>query len=148
MKTERRSLENFPSIVIGTPGRLCDHIEKGNLDLSQCKISAIDEYDKCLEFGFQDDMDYILNEAEFLEKKLFVSATKMEDFFYTNDDEKPFIINRITEDDTIDKTEYLVEYKSDIHGKLIQLLTSFDQEKAIVFCNYREVVEDIIVQTF
>ena len=144
MKTERNSLENHPSIVIGTPGRLCDHIEKGNLDLSFCKISAVDEYDKCLEFGFQDDMDYILNESDYLEKKLFVSATKMEDFFYRNENEKPFIINRITEDDTIDKTEYLVEYKRNIHGKLIQLLTSFGQEKAIVFCNYREVVEDIV----
>jgi superfamily II DNA/RNA helicase len=52
MRVEQNSLSEAPALLIGTPGRICDHITRNTIDLSEVKQLVIDEYDKCLEFGF------------------------------------------------------------------------------------------------
>ena len=84
VQVERKSLEGKTQVVIGTPGRICDHIDRGRLDLSLVKNLVIDEYDKCLEFGFFDQLAFITNELIRLEKTTLVSATELAeipDFF-------------------------------------------------------------------
>ena len=63
MRTERRALDRGAHIVVGTPGRLRDHIERGSLDLTALKAVVLDEADEMLDMGFRDDLEYILGAA-------------------------------------------------------------------------------------
>ena len=74
VQVERKSLEGKCHLVIGTPGRLCDHIDRGRLELKKVKSLVIDEYDKCLEFGFYDQLDFITQELVQLEGVTLVSG--------------------------------------------------------------------------
>ena len=144
IRSEENSLTESPAILIGTPGRLADHIDRGNLDaLINTPFLVIDEFDKCLEFGFEEDMDYIVGNLGGLQHKMLVSATRLKDFPEYLDLQNEKVIDALSEDDTINITEHLIEYKGEILETLFQLLCSFDNEKSIVFCNYREVAEDV-----
>ena len=77
MRTELNSLTEAPAVLIGTPGRICDHITRGQLDLSEVKQLVIDEYDKCLELGFEDQMKFIQTELTGVKNTCLVSATEL-----------------------------------------------------------------------
>ncbi|MGL4281839.1 MAG: DEAD/DEAH box helicase, partial [Albidovulum sp.] len=57
-RTERRALERGAQIVVGTPGRLRDHIERGGLDLSALRVAVLDEADEMLDLGFREDLEF------------------------------------------------------------------------------------------
>lgn len=143
MQEEKSSLSVAPAVVIGTPGRLSDHIDRNNLHLQHCSFLVIDEFDKCLEFGFNDDMSYITRQLLAIEYKMLVSATKMEEIPAFIELKNPFIIDNLKEDDEVDIQEHLVKYQGDLIEGLEDLLNSFKHERAIVFCNYREVAQDV-----
>jgi ATP-independent RNA helicase DbpA len=145
VQVERKSLEGKTQVVIGTPGRICDHIDRGRLDLSHVKTLVIDEYDKCLEFGFLDQLAFITNELIRLEKTTLVSATELAeipDFFPVKDFESIHFLNRNNEPDFI-KWKVTVRPDSKFDG-LLHVLTSFQGEQTIVFCNFREATEKIV----
>jgi ATP-dependent RNA helicase DeaD len=75
MRTERRVLQRGAHIVVGTPGRLRDHIERGSLDTSAFKAVVLDEADEMLDLGFRDDLEYILDAAPAKRRTLMFSAT-------------------------------------------------------------------------
>ncbi|MBL4861979.1 MAG: DEAD/DEAH box helicase, partial [Crocinitomicaceae bacterium] len=114
MKIERNSLASSPSLIIATPGRLCDHIDRGHIDLATCHFLVIDEFDKCLEFGFGEDMSYIARKLTRLRNKLLVSATNLSEIPDYLQMKNPFEINALTTDSDINITEYAIEYKNDI----------------------------------
>src|SRR5664279_171027 len=60
-ETEENNLVQPPSLIIGTPGRLCDHIRRGNITFDAIEILILDEFDKSLELGFQEEMSFIIN---------------------------------------------------------------------------------------
>ena len=72
---ERRALERNPHIVVGTPGRLRDHIERGSLDLSALRVAVLDEADEMLDLGFREDLEFILQSAPEDRRTLMFSAT-------------------------------------------------------------------------
>ncbi len=74
-RTERRALERGAHIVVGTPGRLRDHIERGALDLSGLRAVVLDEADEMLDLGFREDLEFILGEAPETRRTLLFSAT-------------------------------------------------------------------------
>ena len=61
MRTERRALERGAHIVVGTPGRLRDHITRGALDMSALRAVVLDEADEMLDLGFREDLEFILD---------------------------------------------------------------------------------------
>ncbi len=142
VRTEENSLLEYPDIVIGTPGRIVDHIRRRNLDLRQCPMIVIDEFDKCLEFGFSEEMGFIAENMHKLSHRMLVSATKMDEVpeFLQAD---YHIIDAIENQDEISISEHLVDSGKNILQSLATLIESFENEKAIVFCNYREVSEDV-----
>jgi len=75
MRTERRNLNQGAHIVVGTPGRLRDHIERGSLDNSSIKAVVLDEADEMLDMGFRDDLEYILGATPKSRQTLMFSAT-------------------------------------------------------------------------
>ncbi|TBN41862.1 DEAD/DEAH box helicase [Paracoccus subflavus] len=72
---ERRALERGAHIVVGTPGRLRDHIERGSLDLSALRVAVLDEADEMLDLGFREDLEFILQSAPDTRRTLMFSAT-------------------------------------------------------------------------
>ncbi|HEY4201457.1 MAG TPA: DEAD/DEAH box helicase [Devosiaceae bacterium] len=75
MRTERRALERGAHIVVGTPGRLRDHITKGYLDMSGLRAAVLDEADEMLDLGFREDLEFILAAAPEERRTLLFSAT-------------------------------------------------------------------------
>src|SRR5690606_25550051 len=74
-RTERRVLARGAQIVVGTPGRLRDHIERGGLDLSCLRVAVLDEADEMLDLGFREDLEFILQAAPESRRTLMFSAT-------------------------------------------------------------------------
>ena len=144
VRTESNRLANFPEVLIATPGRLCDHLRNERIphaDLTQMLI--IDEFDKCLEAGFSEEMHAIFDAFPYLKKKVLVSATNLAEIPTYCRMSTPFILDERSADNEPDIREVVVPYKKDVKEAVFNLLCHFNNEKAIVFCNYREVSEDL-----
>ena len=74
-RREQRELAAGAHIVVGTPGRLCDHLRRGRLDISELKAVVLDEADEMLDLGFREDMEFILETTPETRRTLLFSAT-------------------------------------------------------------------------
>jgi ATP-independent RNA helicase DbpA len=145
MQTERNSLTESPAVLIGTPGRICDHITRNNIDLSKAEYLVIDEYDKCLEFGFEDQMKFIREEFNRLQHTTLVSATELAEYPNYLHFDKPGIINFLDKSEEPNIQFFKIPINSTSkYSTLLKLLSSFDGEPAIVFCNFREATDEIV----
>lgn len=143
---EKNSLQNVPSIIVGTPGRLLDHANRGNIDLTNVRQLILDEFDKCLELGFEEEMRKLLKNMPNLSRKILTSATIL--------NEIPEFVN-LKEYVTLDFLESaenpserttVWQVKSEEKDKLAALRTllySIPQGKTIIFANYRDAVSRI-----
>lgn len=143
---EKNSLQNVPSIIVGTPGRLLDHANRGNIDLTNVRQLILDEFDKCLELGFEEEMRKLLKKMPNLSRKILTSATILKDI--------PDFVN-LTDYVTLDFLESaknpserttVWQVKSEEKDKLAALRTllySIPQGKTIIFANYRDAVSRI-----
>lgn len=142
VKIEKNELSANPSIIIATPGRLLDHLRRENIDLSSCTNVIIDEFDKCLEFGFEKEMEAIREYLPEHIKTLFVSATKID---YTPASWS-FENTSTLEFSTGVKPSGLKLWTvncDDTFDGLTGCLNTFERASSVVFCNYREVVDDV-----
>ena len=71
-RREQRELAEGAHIVVGTPGRLCDHLRRGRLDISELKAVVLDEADEMLDLGFREDLEFILDAAPAADRKSVV----------------------------------------------------------------------------
>ena len=76
---EKNALATLPALVVGTPGRILDHINQGSFDPSTIKFLILDEFDKSLELGFQAEMEAVISKLSGIKKRMLLSATKMEE---------------------------------------------------------------------
>lgn len=77
---EHRTMRGInPAVIIGTPGRMNDHLRKQNFDTRFVTTLVIDEFDKCLEFGFHDEMAEVIGQLPALKKRVLLSATDAEE---------------------------------------------------------------------
>lgn len=144
ISTEKKSLTEAPALLIGTPGRICDHISRETIDLSKVKQLVVDEYDKCLEFGFEEQISYINDQFRSLEKVTLVSATEHKEFPDYLSFKEPAVINHLDafEDPAITFWKFPVRNQTKFE-RLFDLLCSFKGELSIVFCNFREATESV-----
>ena len=73
---DKQELKHAPAILIGTPGRVADHIRRKNISTSKIRTLVLDEFDKSLEVGFENEMKEIMDKLPFLRKKILTSATQ------------------------------------------------------------------------
>jgi superfamily II DNA/RNA helicase len=137
-----------PQIVIATPGRLNDHIDKGNIDGSTVRTLVIDEFDKMLELKFQDEVAALLDKMAGRKRCILVSATDMKEIpeFAAFKRCPPATLNYLDrrQDEEAGVRQYIVRSpQKDKLETLGQLLCSFGDEQSIVFAGYRESVERI-----
>ena len=137
------ALESGVEIVVGTPGRILDHIKRGNLDLSRCSITALDEADEMLSMGFLEDVSRIMSKAPNDSQTLLFSATVEEKIKrlvakFLND---PLDVMLSTDTDRVEGiTNILYESSPDMH-RVRALMAIIDKEQpgtTIIFCNTRE----------
>ncbi|HEX7414025.1 MAG TPA: DEAD/DEAH box helicase [Bacteroidia bacterium] len=145
-RIEKNNFEHPPTLLIGTPGRIAYHMRLNNFDTKNIHTLVLDEFDKALEFGFQDDMSYIISQLKHLKKRTLTSATKMKEIPAFTGVKHPFEINYLN--DSPAKLEGLklkyvrVENKEKL-DTLISLIYKTDSKATLVFCNHRDAVDRI-----
>ena len=143
---EHRSMKGIdPSLIIGTPGRLNDHLEKGNIDARAVTTLIIDEFDKCLEQGFQGEMQEVIEKLPQVRNRCLTSATDMEEIPLFTGVRRPQKIDYLDAAQGESRVStYIVhsESKDKLHT-LYKLLCALGGGQAIVFCNHRESVDRV-----
>lgn len=133
-----------PQIIFGTPGRLNDHLDKGNFSPYHIKYLVIDEFDKCLEMGFQDEMSRLVKSLPGLRRHFLLSATESEEiprFVHMGKVEK--LDYRMDEEQVPERVHIykVMSPEKDKLDSLSLLLRSLGDTSTIVFLNYRDSVE-------
>lgn len=145
VKTERNNLIQAPSVLIGTPGRIAYHIRHENFNPDDIHTIVLDEFDKALEFGFEDDMAFIISRMKNVGRRILTSATKMPEIpsftglgksaevnFLSDSNSLPDLVIKSVISDAADKLE-----------ALFSLICKIGNRSTLVFCNHREAVDRI-----
>jgi len=147
MKEERRILtENHPAVVIGTPGRITDHLSKGSIDPNLICFLIIDEFDKSLELGFQEEMENIVGQFRHLRKRILASATDAEEIPRFVEMSHTVRLDFLDQSDEVRSRLELMRVLSPERDKietLYRLLCALGNSSSIVFCNHRESVDRV-----
>ena len=143
---EHRQLRDVcPQIVFATPGRINDHIDKGNVNMATVRYLVIDEFDKCLAMGFRGEMTRVLRKLHGVRRRLLLSATDADDDISTFINMRNAMrIDYISSDEQVPERIAIYKVRSDKKDKLDtldSLLRTFGDESTIVFLNYRDSVE-------
>ena len=144
-KTESLSLSETPSVIIGTPGKISYHIRKENFDPTEVNYLVLDEFDKSLEMGFQDEMEYIIQNLSKVKQKILTSATKMDEIplfadvnnlavvdFLKDKSQQPELALRVLHTPSKDKLKLLM-----------QVVSEYPDGPTLIFCNHREAAERV-----
>ncbi len=143
-ETEENNLKQPPAVLVGTPGRISDHIRRGNITLNSIKSLVLDEFDKSLELGFHEEMEFIITSLPALTKRILTSATnavEIPDFITLNEPARLNFIVEGAEDDNQLAIKWVASDEKDKSDTLFKLICSLGNRSAIVFCNHREAVE-------
>jgi len=141
---DKIELNHLPAILIGTPGRIADHLRRGTFSTQNITTLVLDEFDKSLEVGFEEEMKEIISALPKVNKRILTSATKalkIPKFVGLNN---PVTINYLKENG--DETQ-LLEVKTVISPTkdkletLVKVLCHIENAPAIVFCNFRDTIE-------
>lgn len=146
MDEHRVLRQNRPQLVFGTPGRLNDHLDKGNILANKIRILVIDEFDKCLEMGFHDEMQRLLQKLPALQRRILLSATDAEQLPHFVEMGRTTRLDYLVEEEPVsDRVEvYQVDCpEKDKLDTLRRLLLELGDEQSIVFLNYRDSVERV-----
>ena len=144
---ERRALANGCHIVVGTPGRLRDHMERGRLDISALRVMVLDEADEMLDLGFREDLEFMLNATPQSRRTLLFSATIARDIadlarLYQRD---ALRIDTLVRNQAHGDIEYraIRIAQHDIERAVVNVLRYFDSRATLVFCGTRDNVRDL-----
>jgi ATP-dependent RNA helicase DeaD len=149
-RTERRALERGAHIVVGTPGRLRDHIERGSLDLSGLRAVVLDEADEMLDLGFAEDLEFILAAAPPERRTLMFSATVPKEIEKLAGEFQKDALRIVAQGEA--KQHVDIEYKAfsvavrDREHAIFNVLRYYDARTAIVFCKTRVNVNHLLAR--
>ena len=143
---ERQSLAVVPSIIVSTPGRLLDHINRNHIDVYSTRLLVLDEFDKSLELGFHDEMQRILRRMPNIARRILTSATMIDEFPAFLRLHRERIVNFLADKKELDSRLTVWSVRSDAKDKLqaaLSLLQSINPGRTIIFANHRESAERI-----
>ncbi len=118
-------------------------MRRGNIEVDGVDFLVVDEFDKCLEIGFQNEIGQIYTEINQLQKTIFCSATKIDAFPPFIKLNQPTYVNALSEMDQPEISYHTIDSKKGKFNDLIQLVASFQLEPSIIFCNFREDVDGV-----
>lgn len=143
-ETEENNLIQPPAIIVGTPGRLADHIRRGNITVDAINMLILDEFDKSLELGFQSEMSFITESLKNVTKHMLTSATEaveVPDFVRMKAPVKLNFINGAAEEQERLTVKTVMSDGRDKLETLFRLICMIGNRSTIIFCNHRESVE-------
>ncbi|SEB13382.1 ATP-independent RNA helicase DbpA [Pedobacter hartonius] len=145
VKIERNNFEQPPAVLIGTPGRIAYHLRKENFDESGISTLVLDEFDKALEFGFQEDMAYIIGNLRSLKQRMLTSATAMTDIPEFTGLKNPVEVNFLKDVKVVPdlKLKKIITTAEDKLDALFDLICKIGSQTSLIFCNHRETVDRI-----
>ena len=152
---EHRTMKGInPAVIIGTPGRMNDHLRKQNFDTRSVATLVIDEFDKCLEFGFHDEMAEVIGQLPALKKRVLLSATDAEEIPQfagvggsgnVASSLQVIKLNFLSEETVSERLnlQQVISPEKDKLETLYRLLCTLGSRSTLVFVNYRESVERV-----
>ena len=145
-ETEENNLKQCPAVIIGTPGRVADHIRRNNFELEQITTLVLDEFDKSLELGFQEEMSFIIGLLPSVKKRILTSATEavgIPGFIGLTSPVRLNFLSATIEKDEADELVIMTVISSDKDKSdtLFRLICMIGNKSMIIFCNHRESVE-------
>jgi superfamily II DNA/RNA helicase len=142
---EKKNLAHAPAVLIGTPGRVLYHLENENLDPSSIQTLVLDEFDKSLEMGFQEEMAAILKQLPRVERRFLTSATNLIEIPAFTGIQKPTVLDFLQEESMAPDLQLKVVQieAGDKLNTLFKLLCAIGPKTTLVFCNQREAVEKV-----
>lgn len=140
---DKIELKHKPAILVGTPGRIADHIYRETFDASLVKTLVLDEFDKSLEIGFEDDMSDIMYDLKNLKKKVLTSATHGVDIpdFVNLDDPKYLDFSKDGVKELTIKS--IISPDKDKLDTLVKALCHIGNHPGIIFCNYKDSIQRV-----
>ncbi|MFR7760392.1 MAG: DEAD/DEAH box helicase [Peptoniphilus grossensis] len=147
MGKQLRELKRGASIVVGTPGRIMDHMKRKTLDLCHLKFLVLDEADEMFDMGFRDDMKTIIEKTNDDRQTLFFSATfdnEIKEFskLYQNNPKKVIIAKKELTAEKI--KQYYLELNRNMKTEILnRLILIHKPKKSIIFCNTKRMVENL-----
>lgn len=143
-RAERRALERGAHIVVGTPGRICDHMRRNALDLSALQVAVLDEADEMLDLGFREDLEFILSAAPEDRRTLMFSATVSKEIArlagtFQRDAQRISTITAREQHSDIEYRALLVD-QADRENAIVNVLRYYEAKNALVFCSTRAMV--------
>ncbi len=149
VRIEENNLQHPPAVLVGTPGRIAHHLRRKNLMTPDIQTLILDEFDKSLEFGFKDEMEFIIQQCTRLKKRVLTSATALKEIPDFVGLRHSVELNYTTEDKELGSALKVKVVKVEGDDKLealMLLLGKIGARSTIVFCNHREAVNRISEQ--
>ena len=150
IRAERRVLSSGTHIVVGTPGRLCDHIRRNALDISQIKAVVLDEADEMLDLGFREELEFILETTPEERRTLMFSATVPAQIGKLA---KKYQRDAVRVSTAEEKKQHIdIEYRAlavaprERDNAIINVLRYYEAQNALVFCNTRATVNHMVAR--
>ena len=142
---EKRELANPPAVLIGTPGRLQDHVERENFEVDKISMLVLDEFDKSLEMGFTEQMESIIGRIPSIQKRILTSATDAVSIPAFTGITQAVKLDFSEKDNQLKglKTYVLKGENNDKFDLLYRLLCYLGNDSSLVFCNQRDIVEKV-----
>lgn len=141
---EENNLVEAPAVLVGTPGRLADHIRRGNITVDTITTLVLDEFDKSLDLGFTEEMSFIIGELPALNKRILTSATKAEEVPAFVGLQEPQTLDFLPDEATTALAiQTVMSPDRDKLETLFRLICYLGNRSTIIFCNHREAVERV-----
>ncbi len=145
MSIEKKNLSEPPAVLIGTPGRIADHINRETFDPSFIVTLVLDEFDKSLEFGFEKEMSFIIRKVKSIRKRILTSATQsieIPDFVgLTNPAHLDFASDQQSAGTL--SVKMVVSEDRDKLMTLFKLICNLETGSTLIFCNHKDAVERV-----
>lgn len=144
-KIEANNLIEAPALLIGTPGRVADHLRTHKINPTTIKTLVLDEFDKSLEFGFQEEMSFIIQSMENLSQRILTSATMMEEIpeFAGLQNEKIIDFLKLGENKPDIQFKKVITTSEEKLDALFNLICKIGNKRTLIFCNHRDAVDRI-----
>jgi superfamily II DNA/RNA helicase len=143
VRIEENNLQHPPAVLVGTPGRIAHHLRRKNLILDVVHTLVLDEFDKSLELGFKEEMEYIIKQCKHLHKRVLTSATTLNEIPGFVGLKHVVELNYSSEHKAQQSKLIVKQIRVEGDDKLdalLLLLGKVGDSSTIVFCNHREAV--------
>ncbi|MBX9449122.1 MAG: DEAD/DEAH box helicase [Taibaiella sp.] len=145
---EENELIQAPKLIIGTPGRLADHIRRGSIRTDTIHSIVLDEFDKSLEFGYAEEIEFIVSSLPNITRRIYSSATRAVETPEFAQMADPKVLNFVKEE-AYEWEKIIYQYtrskEEEKAEDLLKLLCEIGNRSTVIFCNHKETVERISI---